>query len=122
MGKVEAVKEIALVEHKATEGLTVRPRICPKTYASRYCLLTASRAAAGSVRPVSLHGEFEVGPARLSTADALEERLTYGCPEVPRRMPVADKSTICVMFSVGVICLVAFPVSSFGTRSRAQYK
>ena len=97
MGKVEAVKEIALVEHKATEGLTVRPRICPKTYASRYCLFTASRAASGSVRPVSLHEALAVGPARLSTAEALEEKPTYVCPAVPRRMPLTDKSTNCVM-------------------------
>ena len=118
MGKVEAVKAMALVEQRVTGDLMVNPRICPKTYASRYCLFTASRAAAGSVRPVSLHGEFEVGPARLSTAEALEERLTYGCPVVPGKMPLADKSMNCVMvftrreLSCGFYCFLVRRVKS----------
>ena len=114
MGKVEAVKAMALVEQRVTGDLMVNPRICPKTYASRYCLFTASRAAAGSVRPVSLHEALAVGPARLSMATTLDDRLTYDCPAVPRRMPLADKSTNCVMVFTRRDLLVAFPDSSFG--------
>ena len=97
MGKVEAVKAMALVEQRVTGLLIDKPRICPSTYCWRYCRLTASRAASGSVRPLSLQEALAVGPARLSTAEALDERLTYDCPAVPRRIPLADKSTNCVM-------------------------